>query len=439
MFEVYPARLIALPDTSVIMAASSTYFIREIGLNPKVLMYDGRDDQEVNLIVRVFRKSKHVVWARAFTRYDSTASLALMSPSTLAVTSFPSPSFPGHADEALSICFVNVRNGALKYCKSDKNKPEFLNISPLLIAAGPNNLLIPSTSFESALQAYVSIFDVNTGRYTQHVPLGSAGEEHAEDFQLYGAVTEGTACFLTKKQGPPNPNRRGVDTYELLVRCFDLPWNNNGTIRKRVRSFGMVPSFETPRFAKVAAGRGQVFVTYEINSALYVHKLDVKTLESLNWFNTRRSSTMFFPRIIRAPATRFPASTFAGNTKYLKRRNGLAVLVESAANITGKFSVRASGSIVLAGTGTYQAKRPQKWMIYLGKKRVPIVEPVPIVENSVGGNPFPEPYGQMLQTDLDVSTSGRKAIIFGMLETRGYGDPTGPLFSYDLEIPYRQM
>lgn len=105
--------------------------------------------------------------------------------------------------------------------------------------------------------------------------LSGGGNCRPERSDLYGAVgvNDGSACFLTRKEGRRFWDFQQLARYDLFVHCFDhLFFTGNGGIAgldkhsivtMRFRKLGTTASYRSPRFARITAANGYVYVAYE--------------------------------------------------------------------------------------------------------------------------------------------------------------------------------
>lgn len=483
-FEFFPQTIHTLPDTSVILSASTTYYIRELGLHPSVTV-PSRDDQEVHLLLRVFRKRGHVVWARALTRFEAGMAVTLLSSSSsssknstvgdfdIAVTGFPSFIADRPSLSVLPVCVYRATDGSLKSpCANDATVPgnnhSIVSVNPELLDTGdrrtvlmPASLIAPD--YSNSMPAVV-MFDTVSGTYDSRfgvVVLRHGGNRHPESHDLYGAVsaTDGTACFLTSKEGRRFGRFQQLARYDLFVHCFDYFYFSKGDkkeLNMRVRKLGTTASYRSPRFARITVAEGHVYIAYEQTvrrnrgfiSEITVHKLSLSSpsLSPVVWISRRGQPV---PRIIEMPVISVGSTAAEGGATSVaqlvfvphlrgSKSGGVAVRLWTALNMTGMYTIRHN-RVVLAGSAEYVFERPQQWLILLDERRRPKVMRVPVKSRANGAvrDVVPDKYGALVMGGSALSRSGRKLVVYGMLRkvTPEFG--SGPLFTYDLHLPYK--
>lgn len=437
-YEFYPSSVHTLPDTSVLLVSGSTYRPSEVGLHPSVVVPD-RDDQDFHLLLRVFRKSGFVVWARAISRYQVGMYAALLSPEKVAVVGYPAVTLdlpPGF----LSVCLFAVSDGAEEKCVT--SKPPGATALPFMVAVDRSTVLMPAGTVGAEEPAVVQL-DLTSGKYGPPISLGDRKEQLPDESELYGAYSaaDEAACFLTSREADLV---RGQLTYDLSVHCF----NPASPSALRTARLGNVPSFRSARHLHLATGGGYVFVSYEqtvrrargLVSEVINHKLSSTTMEPVPWIE---NNGLPIPRVVELPQADdrelAPDASTVEEVSYVRLRGGVALRVWSALNITGKFTLK-NNRIVMAGTGKYVVQRPQQWVFFLGRKRWPVVRALPVSSNSkMLKGVVPEEYGRLSIGGTSISVSGRKLIAFGMLERVPEDSGSGPLLTYDIHVPYMQM
>lgn len=403
----------------------------------------------------------------------------------IAVTGFPSfiPDRPSLS--VLPVCVYRAIDGRLKRpCRNDATVPGNVNNSivsvfPELVDVGDRRrVLMPASAiapdFSSSAPAVV-MFDTLLGMYDPQFGVvvlngEGGGNRHPESNDLYGAVSvnDGRACFLTSKRGQRFGRFQQLARYDLFVHCFDhMFFTRNGGIvgldrqsilNMRVRKLGTTASYRSPRFARIAAANGHVYVAYEqtrmrtrgVISEIYVHKLANFALSPRPLISSSSSSRQgqAVPLVIEMPVITAGSTaaeggaTSAAQLMYVPRTGGVAVRVWSALNITGEYTMRGN-RMLMKGTAEYVFERPQQWLIMVdgagGGRRRPRVVPVPVKSrgNGASSDVIPEEYGAMVMGGSAVSKSGGKLVVYGMLKRDGGRFGSGPLFTYDLDLPQK--
>lgn len=384
----------------------------------------------------------------------------------------------------LPVCIYTVSNGTLLSCTSDIEAPvpHLPDIVPVSSSAVFMPAWIPTTrtTFPFSVPGVVR-YDTKSRLYNDVIELRGGGEQHPGDDRLYGDVdvVSGVACFLTvtrleimnmtMSMSNSHTNHDVSVPYELFVHCFDAARPQESM---RVRMLSKVRSERTPLFATVTVGsNGCVYIGYEqtvlrgrgLISEIFVHKLNATStaLESIPWIARKGQSV---PRVIELPAIIVSTSSRNKTRRrtsmtssmipcgvaqiiFLPRQyqsnnstdydDSVGVRIWTALNITGEYSIKHN-RVVLNGSGMLMVDRPQQWMVFLGRKREPVVRKVP-VRSSNKDNVVPEEYGEMEVGGTRLTTSGGKVVVFGMLVQNKAPWDSGPLFTYDIDVPYERM
>lgn len=436
----YPRGVSALPDSSVLLTFHTVNYKKGL-LHPKVDVSSlSKGDNDVYLVVRIYRKTGVVAWARALSVDSSSAKLTVLSPHRFAIVHHPHRNnFPRRGEQSLCVLFTS--NGRYEKCMTVK-LPN-VEIYPLMVPVNETMLLMPADTIKEDLSIVPAVawLDLNTRKVDKLLKL-SVGQQHMQRFLLYGAYGDGNACFLTYKL-IGDDYERGRHT--LFVHCFDVrrPWSSH-----RSRGLVKLPRGHLPDGALEVA-KGFLFVGYAravrkpkqgLVTEAFILKLDVRTLRTVPWVEKNGRPV---PRVIELPPSeevdKEPLSDAQlRQMSFIAKGDGVAVRLWSGSYLTGKFTSR-NNRIILKGRGKFSWLRPQEWLIFFGKKRLPLIKAMPVASHSTEmRNVIPKDPGYLWVGDTTVSWSGKKIIVYGMLRSPPSGK-TGPPFIYDIPVPYKRM
>lgn len=417
------------------------------------------------------------------TRFDIGPRLTLLPSLTeLVIAGWPSssPSSASRDPRRLSICTVSVNNGSVLSCKPDVAAP--VPHLPDVIAVSESTVLMPAVIPTARTTPPFSVpgvvrYDVKRRVYDGVQALSKGGERYPGVDRMYGDVDikSGIACFLTTTASnteDEDMTSTPSSSYDLFVHCFNVnasPQQQQTTTNMRVRKVvERVSSERTVLFSTVSVGsNGCVYIAYEqtvlrghgLISEIFVHKLNATsiTLDPVPWIQRNGQS---IPRVIELPAifinktttiapSMIPSSiaqliflpSRRGGVHKTHYDDGLAVRLWTSLNTTGGYSIRHN-RVVLNGSGRFRmGRQPQQWMVLLGRKRKPVVRSVPTgsMGSMTKSGSVPREWGVIEVGDTGLSKSGGKIVVFGLLVQNQPPWGSGPLFTYDIDVPYEHM
>lgn len=291
----------------------STAPAREISGHSKIGLHSSfilpkRDTQNVHFFIRVFRRSRYVVWARALTNHERGISTVILENSHSSRVVLAST--PGRYTGKLQICSYAVSDGSLISCGIER-KPQ-ISLILYMVPVSDTAVLMPGRIPAFGGKPDVVRLELRMVKKIRYhsgsvIPLTGEGNAHPAD-RLYGDVDimTGIYCFLTMNRYPYDRKKKRHE-YDLYIHCFDV--NNNLTPKaRRVRKLVIVPTCLTLKFATVPVGTGFVYVACEhtisrnrrLVSESIVHRLNVSfpLLQTLSW-RCRTSRTKNFRNLLK--------------------------------------------------------------------------------------------------------------------------------------------